>query len=64
MKTDIGTVVTRPADVRRAVGRALASSHRARASVFLPTDLELDRTRHELKGNGIQVKLTPQSSGS
>jgi len=46
-------------DVRQAMERALAASHRARPSVLIVGDLELDRITHELRGNGVQVQLTP-----
>jgi DNA-binding response OmpR family regulator len=46
-------------DVRQAVERALAASHGARPSVVLVGDLQLDRTTQELRGNGVQVQLTP-----
>jgi len=45
--------------VRQALERALAASHRARPSVMIVGDLELDRVTQELKGNGLQVQLTP-----
>ena len=55
-------VVVKPCsaeDVRQAVERALAASHRSRPSVVLVGDLQLDRTTQELRGNGVQVQLTP-----
>ena len=39
--------------------RALTASHRSRPTVVLIDDLQLDRTTHELKGNGVHVQLTP-----
>ncbi len=46
-------------DVRQAVERALAASHHSRPSVMLVGDLQLDRTTQELRGDGVQVQLTP-----
>lgn len=62
LQPGLDEVVVKPCsatDVRQAVERALAASHRSRPSVVLIGDLQLDRTTHELKGNGVQVQLTP-----
>ncbi len=60
--TNVDEVVAKPCsakEVREAVERALMASHRSRPSVVLIDDLQLDRATHELKGNSVQVQLTP-----
>src|SRR3990170_10147 len=62
LQAGLDEVVIKPCsaqDVRQAVERGLAASHRSRPSVVLIGDLQLDRTTHELRGNGVQVQLTP-----
>ncbi len=62
LRAGLDEVVVKPwsaAELREAVERALAASHRSRPNVVLIGDLQLDRTTHELKGNGVQVQLTP-----
>ncbi len=61
-RAGLDEVVIKPwsaTDIRHAVERALAASHRARPSVVLVADLELDRVSHELRSGGVQVQLTP-----
>ncbi len=62
LRAGLDEVVVKPCsaqDVQQAVERALAASHRSRPSVVLVGDLQLDRTTQELRGNGVQVQLTP-----
>ncbi|MEE8369253.1 MAG: response regulator transcription factor [Dehalococcoidia bacterium] len=62
VRAGLDEVVVKPSsatDIRNAVERALTASHRARPTVVLVADLELDGISHELRGNGVQVQLTP-----
>ncbi len=62
LRAGLDEVVIKPCsakDVRQALERALAAAHHARPSVVLVGDLRLDRTTQELRGDGVQVQLTP-----
>jgi DNA-binding response OmpR family regulator len=62
MEPERDEIVVKPCDgkeIRRAVEKTLNSAHHLSPVALMVGDITLDRSSHELRGDGVSVQLTP-----
>ena len=62
MEPERDEIVVKPCDgkeIRRAVEKTLNSAHHLSPAALMVGDITLDRSSHELRGDGVSVQLTP-----
>ena len=62
MEPERDEIVVKPCDgkeIRQAVEKTLNSAHQASPAALMIGDITLDRSSHELRGEGVAVQLTP-----
>ena len=62
MEPEHDEIVVKPCDgreIRQAVEKALNSTHQGSPAALMLGEITLDRSSHELRGDGVAVQLTP-----
>ena len=62
MEPERDEIVVKPCDgkeIRQAVEKTLNSAHHLSPAALMVGDITLDRSSHELRGDGVSVQLTP-----
>ncbi|MDP2673504.1 MAG: response regulator transcription factor [Dehalococcoidia bacterium] len=62
MEPERDEIVVKPCDgkeIRQAVEKTLNSAHHSSPAALMIGDITLDRSSHELRGDGVSVQLTP-----
>src|SRR3990170_4831981 len=62
MEPERDEIVVKPCDgkeIRQAVEKALNSAHQGSPAALMLGEITLDRSSHELRGDGVAVQLTP-----
>ena len=62
MEPERDEIVVKPCDgkeIRHAVEKTLNSAHHVSPTALMIGDISLDRSSHELRGDGVSVQLTP-----
>ena len=62
MEPERDEIVVKPCDgkeIRQAVEKALNSTHQGSPAALMLGEITLDRSSHELRGDGVAVQLTP-----